>query len=151
MTAPSGALSPGYREGALRCRGDDLEGVRRGAPGCPRRHPQPAGQAQVAALCRHRDKTVSAARRTGAPPKREAAMSTRSSHHSVGHWLGLVALFGLILLGAFGFDRVQAQEALAIDPARFRMPNAMTAGVQAGVTLTPYTGPMNITTAGTVI
>ena len=80
-----------------------------------------------------------------------AAMGTRSSHHSVGHWLGLVALVGLILLGAFGFDRVRAQEALAIDPARFGMPDASTAGVQAGVTLTPYTGPMTITTPGAVI
>jgi hypothetical protein len=31
------------------------------------------------------------------------------------------------------------------------MPNATTAGVQAGVTLTNYTGPMTITTAGAVI
>ena len=38
-----------------------------------------------------------------------------------------------------------------IDPALFGMPDATTAGVQAGVTLTAYKGPMNITTAGTVI
>jgi pectate lyase len=38
-----------------------------------------------------------------------------------------------------------------IDPARFGMPNADTAGVPAGVTLTNYTGPMNITKPGTVI
>lgn len=38
-----------------------------------------------------------------------------------------------------------------IDPALFGMPDATTAGVQAGVTLTNYTGPMTITTAGTVI
>jgi Right handed beta helix region len=38
-----------------------------------------------------------------------------------------------------------------IVPARFGMPDATTAGVQAGVTLTNYTGPMTITTAGAVI
>jgi hypothetical protein len=38
-----------------------------------------------------------------------------------------------------------------IDPARFGMPDATTAGVQAGVTLTAYKGPMTITTPGTVI
>ena len=38
-----------------------------------------------------------------------------------------------------------------IVPARFGMPDATTTGVQFGVTLTPYTGPMAITTAGTVI
>ncbi|MCA6120230.1 right-handed parallel beta-helix repeat-containing protein, partial [Bradyrhizobium sp. WSM 1738] len=38
-----------------------------------------------------------------------------------------------------------------IDPALFGMPDAATAGVQAGVTLTNYTGPMTITTAGAVI
>jgi hypothetical protein len=38
-----------------------------------------------------------------------------------------------------------------IDPARFSMPTADTAGVQDGVTLTNYTGPMTITTPGTVI
>ncbi len=40
---------------------------------------------------------------------------------------------------------------MAIDPALFGMPDATTAGVQAGVTLTTYTGPMAITTPGTVI
>jgi len=40
---------------------------------------------------------------------------------------------------------------MAIDPALFGMPDATTAGVQAGVTLTPYSGPMTITTPGTVI
>ena len=34
-----------------------------------------------------------------------------------------------------------------IDPARFGMPDATTAGVPAGTTLTAYTGPMTITTA----
>src|SRR3954470_947157 len=43
-------------------------------------------------------------------------MGTRSSHHSVGHWLSLVALVGLILFGAFGSDRVRAQEALPTEP-----------------------------------
>ncbi|WP_197427511.1 Ig-like domain-containing protein, partial [Bradyrhizobium retamae] len=38
-----------------------------------------------------------------------------------------------------------------INPALFGMPDATTTGVQAGVTLTAYKGPMNITTAGTVI
>lgn len=38
-----------------------------------------------------------------------------------------------------------------IDPARFGMPTADTAGVQAGVTLTPYTGSMTIATDGVVI
>lgn len=38
-----------------------------------------------------------------------------------------------------------------IDPALFGMPDATTTGPQAGVTLTPYTGPMTITTPGTVI
>ena len=38
-----------------------------------------------------------------------------------------------------------------IDPARFGMPDATTAGVQAGVTLTAYKGPMIITTPGAVI
>ncbi|MFG3595137.1 Ig-like domain-containing protein [Bradyrhizobium sp. RDI18] len=38
-----------------------------------------------------------------------------------------------------------------VDPARFGMPDATTAGVKAGVTLTPYTGPMNITRDGTII
>jgi len=38
-----------------------------------------------------------------------------------------------------------------IDPARFGMPDATTAGVQAGVTLTAYRGPMTITTPGAVI
>ncbi|MCA6120243.1 right-handed parallel beta-helix repeat-containing protein, partial [Bradyrhizobium sp. WSM 1738] len=38
-----------------------------------------------------------------------------------------------------------------INPALFGMPDATTAGVQAGVTLTNYTGPMTITTAGAVI
>ena len=40
---------------------------------------------------------------------------------------------------------------MAIDPARFDMPDATTTGVQSGVTLTNYTGPMTIKTAGTVI
>jgi hypothetical protein len=38
-----------------------------------------------------------------------------------------------------------------INPALFGMPDATTAGVQAGVTLTNYTGPMTITTPGAVI
>src|SRR5882672_7999284 len=38
-----------------------------------------------------------------------------------------------------------------IIPALFGMPDATTAGVQAGVTLKNYTGPMTITTPGTVI
>src|SRR4051794_1152783 len=38
-----------------------------------------------------------------------------------------------------------------INPALFGMPDATTTGPQAGVSLTPYTGPMNITTPGTVI
>ena len=38
-----------------------------------------------------------------------------------------------------------------IVPARFGMPDATTAGVQSGVTLTDYTGPMTITTPGAVI
>ena len=38
-----------------------------------------------------------------------------------------------------------------IDPALFGMPDATTAGVPAGTTLTAYTGPMTITTPGTVI
>jgi Big-like domain-containing protein/parallel beta helix pectate lyase-like protein len=38
-----------------------------------------------------------------------------------------------------------------IDPALFGMPDATTAGVQAGVTLTAYKGPMIITTPGAVI
>jgi hypothetical protein len=38
-----------------------------------------------------------------------------------------------------------------IDPARFSMPTADAAGVQAGVTLTAYKGPMTITTPGAVI
>lgn len=39
----------------------------------------------------------------------------------------------------------------AIDPARFGLPTADTAGVPAGVTLTNYNGPMTITTPGAVI
>jgi hypothetical protein len=38
-----------------------------------------------------------------------------------------------------------------IDPALFGMPNAATAGVPPGTTLTAYTGPMTITKDGTVI
>jgi Right handed beta helix region len=38
-----------------------------------------------------------------------------------------------------------------IDSAHFGMPDATTAGVPAGTTLTAYTGPMTITTPGTVI
>jgi hypothetical protein len=38
-----------------------------------------------------------------------------------------------------------------IDPARFGMPDATTAGVPSGTTLTAYTGPMTITKDGTVI
>src|SRR5215475_10078839 len=38
-----------------------------------------------------------------------------------------------------------------IDPALFGMPDATTAGVPAGTNLTAYTGPMTITTPGTVI
>ncbi|WP_156952374.1 Ig-like domain-containing protein [Bradyrhizobium sp. WSM1743] len=38
-----------------------------------------------------------------------------------------------------------------IDPALFGMPDATTAGVQPGVTLTAYNGPMTITTPGAVI
>lgn len=38
-----------------------------------------------------------------------------------------------------------------VNPALFGMPDATTAGVQAGVTLTAYNGPMTITTPGTVI
>jgi len=38
-----------------------------------------------------------------------------------------------------------------IDPARFGMPDATTAGVQSGVALTPYTGPMTVTANGVVI
>jgi len=40
---------------------------------------------------------------------------------------------------------------MAIDPAAIGMPSASTTGVQDGITLTPYTGPMEITTPGTVI
>ena len=40
---------------------------------------------------------------------------------------------------------------MAIDPARFGMPDATTTGVQPGTTLKPYTGPMTITTDGAVI
>jgi parallel beta-helix repeat protein len=38
-----------------------------------------------------------------------------------------------------------------IDPALFGMPDATTTGVLAGTTLTAYSGPMTITTPGTVI
>jgi hypothetical protein len=38
-----------------------------------------------------------------------------------------------------------------IDPALFGMPNATNSGVPAGTSLTAYTGPMTITTPGTVI
>src|SRR4051794_38016304 len=38
-----------------------------------------------------------------------------------------------------------------INPALFGMPDATTTGPQAGVTLTPYKGPMTITTPGAVI
>jgi hypothetical protein len=38
-----------------------------------------------------------------------------------------------------------------INPALFGMPDATTTGPQAGVTLTPYTGPTTITTPGAVI
>src|SRR5256885_16233100 len=38
-----------------------------------------------------------------------------------------------------------------VNPALFGTPDATTTGPQAGVTLTSYTGPMNITTPGTVI
>ncbi len=38
-----------------------------------------------------------------------------------------------------------------INPALFGMPDATTAGVPSGTTLTAYTGPMTITQAGTVI
>ena len=38
-----------------------------------------------------------------------------------------------------------------IDPGLFGMPDATTAGVPAGMTLTAYKGPMTITTPGTVI
>ena len=38
-----------------------------------------------------------------------------------------------------------------IDPALFGMPDATTAGVPSGTTLATYTGPMTITTDGTVI
>src|SRR5258708_3451947 len=38
-----------------------------------------------------------------------------------------------------------------VDPARFGMPDATTAGVPAGTTLKAYTGPMTITTPGTGI
>ncbi|MGI6853456.1 right-handed parallel beta-helix repeat-containing protein [Mesorhizobium sp. 1B3] len=40
---------------------------------------------------------------------------------------------------------------MAIDPARFGLPDASTTGVKAGTTLKPYSGPMNITEDGTVI
>jgi len=40
---------------------------------------------------------------------------------------------------------------MAVDPARFGMPDATTAGVQSGTTLKPYTGPMIINTNGAVI
>ena len=40
---------------------------------------------------------------------------------------------------------------MAIDPARFGMPDATTTGVQPGITLKPYTGPMIVTTDGAVI
>src|SRR4051794_5253077 len=40
---------------------------------------------------------------------------------------------------------------MTIEPALFGMPTADTAGVQPGVTLANYTGPMTITTDGTVI
>jgi hypothetical protein len=39
----------------------------------------------------------------------------------------------------------------AIDPALFGMPHAGNTGVLAGVTRTTYTGPLNISTAGTLI
>lgn len=38
-----------------------------------------------------------------------------------------------------------------VNPALFGMPDATTTGPQAGVTLTPYAGPMTITTPGAVI
>jgi hypothetical protein len=38
-----------------------------------------------------------------------------------------------------------------IDPARFGMPTSDTAGVQAGVTLAAYEGPMTVTTPGVLI
>src|SRR6516165_8789263 len=38
-----------------------------------------------------------------------------------------------------------------INPSLFGMPDATTTGPKAGVTLTPYTGPMIITTPGAVI
>ncbi len=38
-----------------------------------------------------------------------------------------------------------------INPALFGMPDATTTGVQAGVTLSAYKGPMTITTPGAVI
>ena len=40
---------------------------------------------------------------------------------------------------------------MAIDPARFGLPDASTTGVKAGTTLKPYSGPMTITQDGTVI
>ena len=47
--------------------------------------------------------------------------------------------------------QTEEESKMAIDPARFGMPDATTTGVQAGVTLTNYTGPMAINTAGTVV
>lgn len=43
------------------------------------------------------------------------------------------------------------QTGSTIDPTRFGLPTADTAGVPAGVTLTNYNGPMTITTPGAVI
>lgn len=40
---------------------------------------------------------------------------------------------------------------MTVEPARFGMPDANTAGVPAGIALAPYTGPMTITSSGTVV
>src|SRR4051812_39423589 len=47
--------------------------------------------------------------------------------------------------------RLAPQAGSTIDPARFGLPTADTAGVPAGITLTNYNGPMTITTPGAVI
>jgi hypothetical protein len=52
----------------------------------------------------------------------------------------------------FGEEHLDRRIQLApINPALFGMPDATTAGVPAGTVLTTYTGPMTITTDGTVI
>ena len=62
-----------------------------------------------------------------------------------------VLVLGLNWQSGAGGLRHERSLAMAIDPARFGMPDATTAGVQPNTTLRAYTGPMNITTDGTVI